>query len=78
MQTKSTAKTIILSRGGWATWRCTKFNDREFTAVNQRGVTHHFDNERDAVSFVNFLESKGFVERKRGASLNTIKRVATA
>ncbi len=64
-------RTQILVRGSHA-WRITKHNDRSFVAINNSGVTHRYQNERDCDRFWNFLESVGFTLRQEGWSLSSV------
>lgn len=70
--TTTTPRTQVLVRGSHA-WRITKFNDRHFEAMNNRGVVHHYNSEHNCDRFWDFLESVGFKLRQEGWTLSTLK-----
>ena len=77
MTVSALPRTQILVRGSHA-WRITKHNDRSFEAINNRGVVHRYQNERDCDRFWNFLESVGFTLRQEGWTLSTVVKHADA
>ncbi len=77
MTTTSLPRTQVLVRGSHA-WRITKLDDRHFEAINNRGVIHRYNNERDCDRFWDFLESVGFKLRQDGWTLSTLKHQEAA
>ena len=71
MTTSTLPRTQVLVRGSHA-WRITKYNDYNFVARNNRGVTHTYDNEYKCNRFWDFLESVGFHLREDAWSLKTL------
>ncbi len=71
MTSSTLPRTQVLVRGSHA-WRITKYNDYNFVARNNRGVTHTYDNEYKCNRFWDFLESVGFKLREDAWSLKTL------